>query len=362
MISYIIFYYQIVFFSYILIYLNNKKIKLLSLIIIGYILILYAGFRIPSGGDWYNYRDIFIKISSYDEIFSYNIYAKEPLYLLLNLFIKEFSENYYLLFIIISFLSISINFYSYKKYTPYFLLSIILYMSFFYYFRELGAIRAGLAYAIFLFSIQYILKRNIIKFFLLNLIAIGFHYTAILGLIIYPLYTYINWNKTKLFILLFASILIYILHMPNMIINAIVSVTSNNSFIIFQKIANYQKDSSLVYQLGLFNITNIKNILISIFFIYNYNSIKLKNSYFTIILLVFIIGTFFRILFSDFGVLAARSATLFNSVEVILLTYTLYLFKQKNIIIFLLVLYGSLQLYISFTMYEINTFKNYIFN
>ena len=358
-------YYYIYFYTTILslfgLFHQNKFLKFFSLSLIVYILVLYAGLRIPSGGDWYNYILTFQEINNYSDIFNYSIYSKEPLYLLLNVFIKSISDNYFILFLFIAFFSIILNFLSYKKYTKYYFVSIILYVSFFYYFRELGAIRAGLAYSIVLYALQYIEKKQIKIFLIFNFIAIGFHYTAILALFAYPLYHYINWNKTKFLIILFIGILSNILHLSNFVLNLI---PQNSSFIIFQKIISYQKDSGLVYSLG-FDLTNIKNILLISIFIIFYNFLSYKIRYFNIIFFIFFIGSIFRIFFSDFGILAARSATLFLTVEPILITYIIYLLKDKYLkvlLIFIIILYSYFQLYFSFNKYKINQFENYIFS
>jgi hypothetical protein len=357
MISYNIIYFITILFSFIGFLTKEKNIRLTIMLIIMYILTLYAGFRIPSGGDWYNYVAIFKNIKSYNEIFMYYAYSKEPLYLLINLLIKEFTNNYFILFFLISLFAIFFNFYSYKKYTKYCFISIIIYMAFFYYFREMGAIRAGLAYAIFLFSLQYVIKKNFIKFLFLNILAIGFHFTAILGIIIYPIYHLIDWNKQKLFIFLLFSIFLSLLHIDLLVIKFFPHI----NFILLKKIFNYQKDPHLFYSLGL-DLTNIKNILISFLFILIYDFLKSKNKYFKLILITYLIGVSFRLIFSDWGVLAARSATLFNSVEVILLTYCLYLLKgnYKVIGIIILIIYSFMLHYYSFNNYEINIFHNYL--
>jgi len=84
---------------------------------------MFVGLGIPSGGDWYNYVNVFESLNTYEQIYTY-VHPKEPLYLLLNLLVKEITDNYFVFFTLISFIFISITFYSYKQYTKYYFLII----------------------------------------------------------------------------------------------------------------------------------------------------------------------------------------------------------------------------------------------
>jgi hypothetical protein len=84
----------------------------------------------------------------------------EFLYLIGNSILKDFTENFVYLFLIIATFAVGLNCYSSYKYSPYPLVSVFLYYSHPYLYKELIQMRAGLACAVVLFSIQYLVSKR----------------------------------------------------------------------------------------------------------------------------------------------------------------------------------------------------------
>lgn len=72
--------------------------------------------------------------------------------------------------------------------------SILLYFCFFY-LESLGFIRQALAVAICFYAIKYIQTRRFLPFFICTIIAVLFHYSAVLYLCAYPLYGRVKLNQ-----------------------------------------------------------------------------------------------------------------------------------------------------------------------
>lgn len=80
-------------------------------------------------------------------------------------------------------------------------LSIIIYISLFYLF-SLGAIRQALAMSICLFNYTYLRQKRFGVFLFYTIIATLFHYSAIISLIVYPIYHYVKFRYLILLSLL----------------------------------------------------------------------------------------------------------------------------------------------------------------
>ncbi|MDY0193881.1 MAG: EpsG family protein [Aliarcobacter butzleri] len=182
MIPYIIIY----SFSLILLissYLDRKNTKLYYIIFL-YFLILFAGLRYNIGVDYQSYIDFFNLILSGQDIYM------EDSFILLVKFINFIGGTEQLLFFIYAFLTITFT----SKFIEYFsqnkVLSLYIYFTFaVFYFASFNGVRQALAVAIFVYSIKFIIEKNLLKYILFIVIATFIHKTAILML---PLYFILN--------------------------------------------------------------------------------------------------------------------------------------------------------------------------
>ncbi len=165
---------------------RNKQGKVLC-IIIGIQLFLTAALRSTSvGGDLAAYIPNYIRLESvgWDEIF---VGRLEPGYTLLNKILSVFSTDERLLLVATSGIVVSgFTIFIYKNSRiPW--LSLFLFVGMGFYTISLSMLRQAIAITLTLWSIQYVEKRSFIKFFGVVFIAILFHYTAIIFLILYPI-------------------------------------------------------------------------------------------------------------------------------------------------------------------------------
>jgi hypothetical protein len=161
--------------------LKNKNSNIIFWVF-GTLLILIAGFR-PIGID----RDSLNYVSVLQFPFSENsLLANEPFFLL-TIFINNilFGAEPRSFFLMFAALGVSWKLYAIRKVATFPLLSIITYIFLYFVLHEMTQIRVGVAAAIFLASIPDIVSKDRRSFLMKVMLAMCFHYSAI---IMFPLY------------------------------------------------------------------------------------------------------------------------------------------------------------------------------
>lgn len=154
-----------------------------ALLIIAFI----VGFRYDVGTDWEGYKLIYKYISYGLQPYSvgYNMptFAVEWGYFLINKAIANIGGNSEIMFSIVALIS----WYFVFKSSPLIILPLVLYFLFVdeIFFWSMNGTRQFVALGIFLYSIQFIINRNLLKYILVLGLAALFHLTA---LILIPLY------------------------------------------------------------------------------------------------------------------------------------------------------------------------------
>lgn len=109
-----------------------------------------------------------------------------------------------LIFILFGLLTYYAIFTTLKKYSVNNFLSIIVYLFIFWLF-SLGEIRQALALSITFWGYRFIESKSPLKYLLICILASLFHTTALIAIIIYPIYHYLKWWQ-MISLMLFASI------------------------------------------------------------------------------------------------------------------------------------------------------------
>lgn len=144
------------------------------------ILIIVAGFKTESTShDTFNYVEHYVKHASLSNFASLEVFRYEPGYLFIEALCGEITSNPTFLFLIIALFSIYSYHYAIKKKSPLVYLSIFVYISFFYFKREIITIRYGLSCALFLLSIIAFSENENKKGYFFSLLSFMFHYTAL---------------------------------------------------------------------------------------------------------------------------------------------------------------------------------------
>jgi len=228
---------------------KNKK-NLFLLVVMFLILALISGLRgINVGTDTRGYIDIFNNIAQnfqFEKKFDYSV---EPLFAILNGVVSSLNGSSQSLIMITS---IIINFFVVKgilEHSKDKFFSLFLYIGLYHYYQTFNGIRQYIAISLIFFSYKYVKSREFNKFILMNLIAVGFHITALLFI---PFYFIYNKNISLKSLILF-TVLIFIF------------ITSFNEIleIVFTYFPEYQVYEGLIVQ----DSGGIRDIVLSSIFI-----------------------------------------------------------------------------------------------
>ncbi len=147
---------------------------------------------------------------SYVDIYQSGEFGKEIVWGLINNIFIKFDFSPQSIFIFSSIIMIELYVYAICENSKIPEMSVLLFFFVGYYvFHVFGILREGIAVAIMFYSYVYVKKRDLIKFLICNLVAFGFHYTAILAMPLYWIYSFkFSYYKLcifSLFIFLFKS-------------------------------------------------------------------------------------------------------------------------------------------------------------
>ena len=273
---------------------NNKFIMLLLSIIAITIPSILAALRMSSvGSDTSTYSNlIFKRIINCNNIndIKTNIVNGlniEFLYGLLIFIISRFTTNIHIFYFVVEFIILSFIYKtSYdnkninKNYSIIYLLFLLL-----FYNKSLNIMRQAIAISIFVYSVKYVYKRNLLKYLFLILIATGFHTTAIVAIFVYPIINIIEGkykSLKKIFLLLLFVLLI--LNLKN-----VINIFIINLGILNKKYLDYfNNESGKIISLDYISMFVI--LLYYIIFEKNKNIINNNIYIFTIGILLYSLG------------------------------------------------------------------------
>lgn len=171
--------------------------------------LLFWGFRGFCFYDWMSYYPMFQ--SAGIENFSHNITYMEPGFCLLITACKEIYDSYIFFAFVCSLINVILLSNFLIKHTDNYPLALLICTIFGCFFLFTDLMRNALAVFIFINAIDYLAEKKKWKYFLMVLLALSFHYSAILYL---PLYFFAR-KRTKKWVfavVFFAGVIIYALH------------------------------------------------------------------------------------------------------------------------------------------------------
>lgn len=268
------------------------------------ILIFIAGLRVDTA-DYKAYVNLFNWTPDIIDIIMNNqwdffISTREEIgYLLLNSLVKLFTDESSFLFLIVATISISLYYKCIKAYAIYPLISLLIYFSFIYCVKELVQIRQGIAIAIFLYSLRYLIDNNFKKFILCIWLASCFHLSIWAMIFIYPLRK-IKINTINIFIFFMMSLLIGLFDIAN---NIIINLFSD--FEIMQRVAVYLNSEFLDNS----NLYRLYKYLMIFLFLGMFNKILRKEyRYYDLMMVILGYGLFIMSIWSKYPFFGERFA------------------------------------------------------
>lgn len=298
---------NITLISFIGLLAKKKNNNILILVFVLIILVAISGLRGSSvGTDTNTYIGIFENIPRNFQIDSMLNHHVEPLYFLLNWWIKFMNGSSLTLLILTSFI---VNFFvirSILEHSKDKFFSIFLYVGLYHFYQSFNGIRQYIAVSLVLFSYKYVKSKEFSKFIILILIASGFHITALIFIPFYFIYNRMISFKTLIgftilvfiFIISFNELLSIVFnYFPQYQFyeNTIAQSSSGNrdivlsfSFIFLGGMFGNLKSKSHLY-LTMIAITYFAFSILTLF--YDANLIMRLGWYFSIFMIIYIPNT-----------------------------------------------------------------------
>lgn len=308
--------------------LNLKTYKYILLSFFAIILVVFVSLK-PVGFD----RDSFAYYqASINGIF--DIRWIEPTFSIISIINNNFfSSSSVGLFFMYASIAIFLKIYILPKLTNYVNSALFLYVTSYFFILELTQIRAAVAVGFFLWGLHDIINENRKSFLVKILLAITFHYSAVIYLIVY----FIDINKISRVFWIFLPLFGFFL-----------------SFIFTPSMINFFIPDFLVHKIGLYldiaekaaliNPYRIGLLIIYIYFLYYIKSFNDKRL--ILYIKVFGISLFMYYLFANIGtVFSVRFSGMFSVVIIFLLPTLFKIIKQKLFVVFFIILYGFINIY-----------------
>ncbi|UAN59426.1 EpsG family protein [Serratia sp. JSRIV004] len=327
-----------------------KRVQLIVLFFIATILICIAGFR-PVGldPDSKQYSDLFINYATNGVV---DFPGKEAGFWLIA-FISDtiFGDNVQAFLFLYAFIAVSLKIYAIYKVSDFPIVSVILYIGFFFVLHEMTQIRIGLAMAFVLLSINDVLSRRPAHFIMKIIIAVFFHYSAVLCFILYFLNPN-KINKTKVILFSLLGLFVYIIGNISSSVNSIATIASYLPEFISYKLTTYvslQDDGKLVKELLITKVGTLVFYLIMFFLIFNIKQGNENEAKKIIICKVISLQLFLGFILAFNVEFSNRIYSLLGAVTFIIApTLIIDNFKPKWVIYILLIIYAAKQLYSSY--------------
>lgn len=185
---------------------NNRLIDRLIYSFIYLYIVLLVGLRYKVGIDTYNYMDSYKLIPNFRNLNLRIILEHEyqPLFLIILSFIKTFvSNNFYFVQIIHALFINYAIFYFVDKHVNFKYVYLLIYLLTFFMYFNFEILKESTAVAIFLFAYNFYIKRKYFIYFLLIIIAILIHQSAVI-LLLFPIINKLKFNyKYVIFLMIF---------------------------------------------------------------------------------------------------------------------------------------------------------------
>ncbi len=160
-------------------------------------LVLVSGLRYNVGTDYFNtYYTGFYRVLAENDFDQF-----EAGYTLLVKLIQVFTDNAFVLFFVTALITVGFTFAAFRRMSSNVAFSILLFMISRYYFIGMNGVRQMMACAVFAYALTFAIKRNLVPYLIFSLVAVSFHYSAVLLLPTYWLMR-IDWSPKKAIMLL----------------------------------------------------------------------------------------------------------------------------------------------------------------
>ncbi|MCU7548495.1 EpsG family protein [Chitinophagaceae bacterium LB-8] len=281
----------------------------------GLLLFLIAGFRSENiSNDYTGY------IEYYNDVINYSFSRVEPSFILIAKLVDHLFNNVVFLFVIYALLGVYFKYLSISILSQYRLHSVLIYFCVFFLTLEMTQIRAGVAAGLLLLCIKPIKEKKVVPFLCFSLLAVFFHFSALIILLLY----FLNGekiNKKFYFLLVPAGYFIYFFN-----VNLFFFIDYIPINLIQAKFESY---STYDNEINLFNIIYLSRIIVGYYILRKIELIHIRNSYAIVLIKIYFISLFLFSAFASIPGIGSRVSELLLIVEIVLIPCILYTFRNK---------------------------------
>lgn len=304
---------------------SRSKNRHFMLLVACVVLAFCAGFR-----DVMRWADTIVYVISFND-YTHGLYEwsdkdvpfgyAEYGFYFLGVIFKTFSSNSTLYLLFIAVLSFIFLYKDFRRYCVYPLFGLCAYIARFYLTRNLMQIRAGLSYALILWGVQYITKRDWKHYFFWVFVAYLFHRSAIIAV---PLYFLCILKPNKLLIVIGILIAFLIGGPGKGMVMSFVGDNAQDLTVTTYATKDYQSE------LGLMN----PMIYFQLFFLWIYtmweDKFKVLTADYYTIRTAYWYSTFILIALSAYTALSGRTSSMFSTLEMAIIPMIVNTFSKNN--------------------------------
>ena len=261
--------------------------------------------------------------------------------------ISLLTQSHIIFFTIFSFLTFYIIFLVSKKINIKIIPVLLLYLSSGYFLlQQFTQIRQGFATPLALYALAIFISKDnkfSMKFLFLTLLALSFHQTALLiviiGIFLSLILKFLSLSFNEFRWCSVIILIVFIVIAKFVLVDILISISS--------RVEEYSSSTEYAEDLGIFRLPNIKSFFTFLFILFFMNGKMYENNLFKVFFLLFVVGVAFRIGFSDFAILSGRFATAFSFSEIFILPFVFYRFKYfRTILLMLFVILQAIATYV----------------
>lgn len=280
------------------------------------ILIFVAGLR---DSDVANDYGVYLNYWSYREI---KEQVELSFVLLVNILKNDLGLSSVYLFIVYAILGVGTKMYAIKKLSINVFLAALIYLSHYYILHEMTQIRIGTATGFLLIALYFKLQKKYFGFAAFFILAVFFHYSAAIGIVILLL------NNKNIKYFYYVIPLGYILYLLNSKLNISIPIPYFQDKIdVYNEMKKYGMNDS--DKINVFNFVFLTRILILYFLFYKAKSISKYNENIYVYIKIYTLSLFSFLFLADIPAFSFRISELFGVVEIILFPLIVYAFRNK---------------------------------
>ena len=266
----------------------------------------------------------------------------EPTFVFISALVKVTVNDFKYVLLVYAIISVPLKFRIIERLTEFKFLAILVFFSNYYLLHDFTQMRAAIATAIVLFMIEPLAERKLYKFLLLVLVAILFHYSAIV-LLLLIVFSNKPLNDIQKVVIGLSIPLGIALHYQGFDLFLTIPIET-----VKLKIETYKAmQETAETALNVFNLVYLVKYIMLYVLLFTYEKLKDKSKYTSLLLKIYALSLFAYLALSQNTIVAMRVSELLGVVEIILVTSLCYLIKPRFLANLIVFIYALVYMYIN---------------